>query len=115
MKDKPIPGDVVRLNDQGMDSIGGLRSAEAVRQAQRMTIVYVGPNLTAPEPTYPIEVDQELINFFLLSHHDVDLIERPAVPLVNKEQPPILDLDQAVALGIATVTDGPQGRTITFG
>lgn len=102
MKHRPLPGDIVRLNDRGMASVCGLRTGEMVRQAQRMVITYVTPqSLTEPEETWGIEVDQPLINRFLLSHDDVDLIERPARPLPNKVIPKPLELDEAISLGVA--------------
>jgi hypothetical protein len=116
MKERPLPGDVVRLNDQGMQNIHGLTSAEMVRQAQRMVITYVTRySMTSPEPTWGITVDQPLINEFILSHHDVDLIERPAVPLPNKVIPKPLELDEAIALGVARVEIHNGVRKIILG
>lgn len=112
MKQKPLPGDVVRLNDHGMQQIGGLRSAEAIRQAQRMTITGVYPNMTEPQETYPIEVDQPLIGRFLLTHVDVDLIERPAAPAPNRLPPPPMSLEEAIALGHATVYSDDSGTGV---
>lgn len=79
MKQKPLVGDIVRLNDEGMSQIGGLTSAKQIEQSRRMTITAVDhDSMTAPEETWMIDVDQPLMNLFLISHHDVDLIERPS-------------------------------------
>lgn len=67
-------GDVVRLNDEGMSSVLGVTSMEMFKQSQRMIITEVGGNITNPEFTYPIVVDQPLINRFLITDHDVELL-----------------------------------------
>lgn len=74
MTRKPKVGDVVRLNDKALESIR-LQSWEAIRQASRMTVTWVGDeSLTFPEVTWPIEVDQPLVNMFLLDHRRVELV-----------------------------------------
>jgi hypothetical protein len=110
--DKPKVGDIVRLNDHGMDTVCGLRSAEMARQAQRMTITHVTPeSLTQPEKTWGIDVDQPLIGRFLLSQWDVDLVERPAKPATFPPPRRALSLEEAIALGVAT----KKGNVITIG
>tara|TARA_R110000851_G_C13102760_1_gene569346 strand:- start:82944 stop:83168 length:225 start_codon:yes stop_codon:yes gene_type:complete len=72
MKTKPLVGSTVRLNDHGMHTIGGLTSMEMIDQARRMIITDVGENITRPEKTYVINVDQPLIDQWLITNHDVD-------------------------------------------
>lgn len=73
---RPHVGQVVRLNDEGMNTIGGLKTAEMVKQAQRMVITYSdSKSLTDDVDTFSIHVDQPLINRFLLTNHDVDPLE----------------------------------------
>jgi hypothetical protein len=73
MRHKPKIGDVVCLNDHGMDQIGGLRSADAIRQAQRMTIVDVEEMVEGK--VWAIDVDQPAIDMFLIDNLCVDLLE----------------------------------------
>ena len=76
MKTKPNVGDVVYLNDEGLESISGARSREAIKQSQRMTITEVSEqNLTDDCVTHVIEVDQPLITRFIITNHDVDILE----------------------------------------
>jgi hypothetical protein len=76
MKNKPRPGQVVCLNDYGIEQIGGLSSKAMVEQAQRMTIMRVDEfSLTVPESTFSIDVDQPLINQFMIDNHCVDLVK----------------------------------------
>jgi len=73
MKTKPFVGQRVYLNDEGMEMVCGLKSREEIRQASDMTITYVASeSLTFPEDTFAIEVDQPLINVYLLDHNMVD-------------------------------------------
>ena len=75
MKTKPTVGQRVCLNDEGYDRLG-LRSREAIKQSQNMTITEV-ENInagTSSPPIWMIEVDQPEINFFLLDASMVDLI-----------------------------------------
>lgn len=111
----PLPGDVVRLTESGFQELGAagfFTSREATRQAERMTVIYVGENMTEPEPTFVIEVDQPLINEALLTSDMIELIERPPVPLPNKVLPPILSMDEAIEQGIATVELSERGNLI---
>jgi len=116
MKGRPLPGDVVRLNDRGMRSVCGLKSSEEIRQAQRMVITGVWHDHTPGHaPTYPIQVDQPLINRFLITQLDVDLIERPATPLPNRLPPRAMTLNEAVARGHAEVEMHDGVRHIIIG
>lgn len=75
MKTKPKVGQRVKLNDHGIEQIGGLQSQEAVKQSKWMLITYVGnDSLTNDCETYQIEVNQPLMNCFCLDNHCVDLI-----------------------------------------
>ena len=61
-------GQKVFLNKHGMETIYGIRSDEEYRQSKNLTITRirrVGPKIWA------IEVDQPLINRYMLSHLDV--------------------------------------------
>lgn len=72
---KPYVGQRVRLNDLGMDMIGGLRKAEEFRQSQDMRITFVGDfSLTDDVETFEIGVNQPTINQYLLDNHMVDAI-----------------------------------------
>ena len=73
MRSKPVVGMLVRLNDEGMQAINGLKSLAQVQAAQRMKITSVGnESLTNDVDTWMIEVDQPEINKFMISNHDVD-------------------------------------------
>lgn len=75
MKTKPNVGDIVYLNDYGLDIIGDIRNVKAVQQCQKMTITYVNDiSMTEPEKTWPIEVDQQEINKFMIDNWCVDLV-----------------------------------------
>ena len=76
METKPYVGQRVRLNDTGMRQIGGITSKEMYAASQNMVIVGV-ENVNAGTPSPPIwaiDVDQPLINRFLLTEDDVDPI-----------------------------------------
>lgn len=76
MKDKPYVGQIVCLNDGGVRSIHGLTSREMIDQSRRMTVTYVSErSLTNDVDTFDINVDQPLINRFILTHHDVDEVK----------------------------------------
>jgi hypothetical protein len=71
MNGPPTIGQRVRLNPTGMRQIGGLTSWEMTEQARAMRVVDVeqmGPSVWA------VEVDQPLINMFLLNNNDVDAL-----------------------------------------
>ncbi len=62
-------GDRVRLNDYGMDMIGGLRNRAMIDQAKDMRITEVWDLNEGSdwEPIWHIEVDQPLIGMYLLT------------------------------------------------
>ena len=65
-------GDMVYLNDQGMQSIGGITSAEMMKQALDLSITKVSlTSMCTDYECYLIEVDQPLINKFMLTTMDV--------------------------------------------
>jgi hypothetical protein len=75
MNTKPTIGQRVCLNNTGYDRLW-LRSREAIKQSQNMRITDV-ENInagTGSEPIWMIEVDQPLIDFFLLDSSMVDPI-----------------------------------------
>ena len=117
MNQKPHVGDIVRLTDEAFGRLA--RTRDAARRADRLIVTWVGENLTEPEPTWPIQVDQKDINAFLIHSHDIELVERPAHPSApppehDYDTPP-LTLDEAVALGVATITHDGRGPVITIG
>lgn len=65
MRGRPIVGQRVRLNDFGYESLH-LTSAEAIRQSQDMRITHVENMGTASCPVWAVDVNQPLINMFLL-------------------------------------------------
>lgn len=74
MKDLPKVGQVVKLNNYGIMLIGGLMSIEMANQAENMTITSVDNNsITNDVDTFIIEVDQPLINQYMIYNHCVDL------------------------------------------
>ena len=76
MKEKPRVGQIVRLNNVGIDAIGGLKTWEMTQQAQRMTITWVGDeSLTDDVETYDLRVDQPLINRFMLDNHMIEEVK----------------------------------------
>lgn len=75
MKKRPVIGVMVRLNDFGMERIGGLTSWEMVEQAKKMRIESVNSVSMVPgHCIYPIEVDQPLITQFLIDNMCVEEI-----------------------------------------
>lgn len=68
-------GDIVRLNDVGLVNIGGLKSLRQIKAAQEMTITKLGTeSLVTDAEVFEIEVDEPLINQFVLTTHDVELL-----------------------------------------
>ena len=67
-------GDMVYLNDNGMKTIGGITSMEMFRQSRDMVITEVADfeSLCADCECYAIEVDQPLINQFMITTKDVE-------------------------------------------
>lgn len=75
MKKRPVVGAMVRLNDFGIKRIRGLDTWEMVEQAKKMRIETVSQNSLVPgHCVYPIEVDQPLINRFLIDSMCVEEI-----------------------------------------
>jgi hypothetical protein len=71
MNTKPTVGQRVRLNDRGYADLH-LTSAEAIRQSQDMRITGV-ENMGHPRaPIWAIDVDQPLIDMFMLHADMVD-------------------------------------------
>ena len=70
----PTIGQTVKLNSEGMSAIGGLHSEEQINQAKKMTITYVSNNPLTNDGSelYDIEVNQPLINKFMLNNYWVD-------------------------------------------
>lgn len=70
MEEKPVVGQRVRLNDHGKYAIGGLTSDQMIRAAADMTVTGVFD--VGLSDTWDIEVDEECINVFMISNHDID-------------------------------------------
>lgn len=69
---KPYVGQKVKLTRESYKDLR-LDSYEAFEQSKCMTIMEVGDNIGYPsDPIYPIQVDQPLINRFLL---DASMVE----------------------------------------
>lgn len=73
MIEKPYVGQRVRLNDEGYASLH-LQSAEAFEQSKSMVITEVENMAYPSKPVWAIEVDQPLINQFLLHAGMVEAI-----------------------------------------
>lgn len=81
MKPHPVPrvGDVVTLNDNGLQQIFGTALGLSFMKTLRMRITHVAKeSLTHPEPTFVVEVDNEEINSYLIDHYCFDIQERVA-------------------------------------
>ena len=71
MNIKPYVGQKVRLNDIGYDELR-LSSREAFKQAEKLTIRYVENIGYEDAPIWAIDVDQPLIDMFLLDSRMVE-------------------------------------------
>ena len=84
MKPHPVPrvGDLVTLNDNGLETIFGTRLGLSFMKTLRMRVTYVAEeSLTHPEPTFVVEVDNEEINSYLIDHNCFDIQSRPCAPV----------------------------------
>lgn len=114
----PRPGDVVSLSREGLRDVsrlGVLDTYEKMERSKRMHIIYVTPQPLTEPPLWGVEIDNPDINTLLLHSGMFQLVERPAVPWKNKVQPRVLELDEAIALGVATVTIERGVRHIKIG
>lgn len=75
METKPYIGQLVTLNDEGIEQINGLRSRDAIKQSLKMKITTIEYIETSDSDIYLIEVDQPLINEYMITNHDVDEIK----------------------------------------
>lgn len=74
----PVPkvGDTVVLNDHGIHQVYGHRAGLSHMKSLRMKITEVDMrSLTHPEPTYPVEVDNEEVGMFIIDHRCFDIVE----------------------------------------
>ncbi len=76
--EKPHVGQRVKLNDEGKRTIGGLTSQAMIDQAASMTVTGVFDVDMGHLGIWDIEVDQPLINRFILSNEDLDPIDDEA-------------------------------------
>jgi len=77
MKDKPKVGQIVCLNDHGIDQIGGLKSSFEVRDASNMLITSVSEHsITNDVDTFVIKIEESnRLSRYMLDNHCVDLIK----------------------------------------
>jgi hypothetical protein len=76
MSAKVKVGDLVALNDTGLEVIFGNSRGLTRMKGLQMRITHVDPvSLTSPEETYPVEVDNEEINFFLIFDDCFDKVQ----------------------------------------
>ena len=80
MKPHPVPkrGDTVVFNDTGLRQVFGHAHGLGHMKTLRMTIVHVdSESMTHPYLTYPVSVDNNEINAYMIDHHCFDIVERP--------------------------------------
>ena len=78
-KDATVPkvGDVVRLNDHGLEQIYGSTLGVAHMKTLEMRITQVDDvSMTYPEPTFCVKVDNPDIDCFLIDHVCFDIVRR---------------------------------------
>lgn len=77
VKSHPVPsvGDIVNLNNHGLETIYGTRAGLAHMKSLPLVITKVGKtSLTEPEQTFEVEVDNKEINAFLIDHWCFDIV-----------------------------------------
>lgn len=73
----PVPkvGDTVVLNDCGIEQIYGKKVGLSHMKTLRMKVTHVdSESITSPELTFPLEVDNEEINMFLIDNWCFDIV-----------------------------------------
>lgn len=73
----PVPkvGDVVCLNDDGLEAIFGTSLGLSHMKTLEMRITHVdGKSLTEPELTFPVSVDNAEIDTYLIDHWCFDIV-----------------------------------------
>lgn len=78
-KDATVPnvGDIVRLNDLGLEQVFGSARGKSFMKKLELRITKVDPeSITYPEPTFAVEVDDPEINQFLIDHRCFDIVRR---------------------------------------
>ncbi len=83
MQAHPVPkvGDTVVLNDNGLEQVFGRKHGLAHMKTLRMKVTFVdAESVTFPEPTYPVEVDNQEISAYLIDHHCFDIVEKGVRP-----------------------------------
>jgi hypothetical protein len=74
----PKVGDIVRLNDTGLEICFGHRHGLAHMKTLEMTVIGVeSESVTYPEVTYPMDVDHPDIGMLLVDNWCFDLVRRP--------------------------------------
>lgn len=78
-KDGNVPkvGDVVTLNDNGLEQLyGSVRGHSHMKRLELRITKVADESVTYPEPTFPVEVDDPDINQFLIDHNCFDIVRR---------------------------------------
>jgi hypothetical protein len=71
-------GDIVRLNDNGLEIIFGRKLGLSHMKTLEMRVVGVADeSITFPEETYPIAVDHNELNAYMIDDTHFDLVRRP--------------------------------------
>lgn len=69
-------GDIVVLNDYGLETIFGNAQGLAHMKTLKMRITDIAEeSITEPEPTYAVRVDNKDIDFFLIFDTCFDVVE----------------------------------------
>ena len=74
----PIPkvGDTVVLNDTGLQQVFGGAHGLAHMKTLKMKITHrAAQSMTYPELTFPVSVDNEAINAYLIDHRCFDVVK----------------------------------------
>jgi len=89
MREHPVPkvGDTVRLNDEGLEVCFGSVVGLAHMKTLDMKITFVdSESMTEPEETFVVQVDNEGINRFLISHWCFDIVASPGECRIETEK-----------------------------
>ena len=78
-KDATVPnvGDIVRLNDTGLEQMFGSARGKSFMKKLELRVTKVDDeSMTFPEATFVVEVDDADINQFLIDHRCFDIVRR---------------------------------------
>lgn len=91
VKSHPVPnvGDTVVLNDHGISQVFGRSLGLSHMKTLRMKITFrAAKSLTYPELTFPVSVDNEEINAYLIDHWCFDVVEKASKTQPNRKEKP---------------------------